>query len=1112
MMRLRSIDLHGYKSFAARTALQFDAPVTAIVGPNGSGKSNVMDALRWVIGAGSGRVLRTKRAEDVVFSGGRDRAPSGFAEVRLRLDNSDQWLQLDAAEVEIVRRVHRDGQSEVRINGRAARVRDVQSLFRSSGLGAGGFALMSQGLVDEMLRLRPHERRQAIEEVGGVRQHRHEMEESRRRRQRAQEHLDRARLLRDELGPRLNSLERSARRARRHSDLQQQLAQALKRYFQAAAAGLEHELLIRHESAISAAAARAAAEQRRETATNALAVVERETTLARRAVEAAAETIRGARTELRTLEHQQELDQQQRSWLSREVSELSNRIPRERLDPSGNDLDAAKQALADVNAQLNVARSERNNRERTRAAASAQHERALADIAGFRVQAVRLNRRWRANAASIYLSSSDVTVAERKQQETQDQLRDSETRVLQAQREEAAAREALGQIQTQRKRLKRRIEEIDGQIAAINRSDDQANTLRALVLARVKDPIHADAVFGELMDATLHDDQDDAIASVQHIVDADVGRATALANDRAAELIDSVLASVVFVDDVNAAKRAAAIGKTAVTSSGIVVRPDGVVLAGGSLPGARRRRQQLTELETERRDLSRELSETNDSQVLRREIDGLANVRLQAETERNFARQAGSESALAYDVVRRHRASKLAEMATDTGAVARLRSNIEESRRIERQSAEQLALMPVAPMEDLSTLERERDRCAAGLADARAHAAAVDRARADRARLSSLRRELAGVESAIREREPLLERAASVASDVGAHELAKEHLGALEAQRAEAARELEQAQQARVIAERLEVEAAADLRETESSRARLSAEAAAEGIEFSPAHRAAEPTLDLVELNGLNGVGHNSSNGSVNGPQKQTRTAVAVAEPDVSELKDTVQELRAKLQRLGPVDPGAAHEFASEQARWQGMESQITDLEQTEMSLRVAERDLEQLIESKFREACAQVDEAFQRYFQLMFRGGKAELVMTEDRVDAEDDVDETDQRTRLGVDIRAQPPGKRVSTLGLLSGGERALTAIALLFALLEVRPAPFCVLDEVDAALDEANVERFVAALKERAQHTQFVVITHNRRTIEQADSIYGVTMGAAGVSRLLSVRVDQLPTTDS
>ncbi|MYJ02583.1 MAG: AAA family ATPase, partial [Chloroflexi bacterium] len=178
-MRLRSVELHGYKSFAARTALQFDAPLTAVVGPNGSGKSNVMDGLRWAIGAVSGRDLRTRRAEVVVFSGGRDRAPSGFAEVRVQLDNSERWLDLDAAEVEVVRRVHRDGQSDLRINGRAARLRDVQDLFRNSGLGSGGFALMSQGLVDEMLRLRPLERRQAIEEVSGVRHHRHQMEESR---------------------------------------------------------------------------------------------------------------------------------------------------------------------------------------------------------------------------------------------------------------------------------------------------------------------------------------------------------------------------------------------------------------------------------------------------------------------------------------------------------------------------------------------------------------------------------------------------------------------------------------------------------------------------------------------------------------------------------------------------------------------------------------------------------------------------------------------------------------------------------------------------------------------------------------------------------------------
>ncbi len=1108
MMRLRSIDLHGYKSFATRTALQFDEPVIAIVGPNGSGKSNVMDALRWVIGAGSGRVLRTKRAEDVVFSGGRDRAPSGFAEVRLQLDNSDQWLNLDAAEVEIVRRVHRDGQSEVRINGRVARLRDVQGLFRSSGLGAGGFALMSQGLVDEMLRLRPHERRQAIEEVGGVRQHRHEMEESRRRRQRAQDHLDRARLLRDELAPRLKSLERSARRAKRQADLQRQLEQAQQRYFLAAAAELEHELLARHESATAAAAARSAAEQRRESATNALAAVERETAIARRAVESAAEKIRAARSELRTLEHQQELDQQQRSWLSREVSDLSARLPLERLDPATSDFDAAKEALAAVSNRLNAARSERDSRERSRSAATAQHERALADIESFRSQAQRLNRRRRANAAAILEATAKVAVAQQQHETAQDRLREAESQSLQLEREEDAARQALQRQQAEQQTLTRRLEEIDRQIFSLEATDEHEQTLRSLVSVRVVDPIQADALFGELMDATLHEHFDDAVASVQLIVDADVGRASAMVSDRASRLIDSILASVEFVDDVNAAKRLADTGKTAVTSSGIVVRPDGVVQAGGSMPGARRRLQQLVQLKSERNDLRERLSVVTRTQELSRNLDELVSVRQRADTNRVAARQAASESAMEVDDTRRQHAAKLVEGRSNLSDIGRVRSSLQNSRQAEQAAARQLATLPEAQFEDLSTLEAERDRCAAVLADARAHAAALERARADRARLSSLRRELADVEAAILEREPLLERAASIAADAAAHDQAREHLDTLETQRAQASRELEQAQQARVVAERREVEASSALRETESSRARLAAEAASEGIDLSSAQAVDEPILDLGEVNGVHGNGRRAANGLGNGTHRPTRTAVAVAEPFVAELKQSVQTLQAKLHRLGPVDPGAAHEFASEQTRWQDMESQIVDLEQTESSLRIAERDLEQLIERKFREACRQVDEAFQRYFQLMFRGGKAELVLTEDRANTDDESEQFEQPARLGVDIRAQPPGKRVSTLGLLSGGERALTAIALLFALLEVRPAPFCILDEVDAALDEANVERFVAALKERAQHTQFVVITHNRRTIEQADSIYGVTMGAAGVSRLLSVRVDQLP----
>jgi chromosome segregation protein len=611
------------------------------------------------------------------------------------------------------------------------------------------------------------------------------------------------------------------------------------------------------------------------------------------------------------------------------------------------------------------------------------------------------------------------------------------------------------------------------------------------------------------MDAALHDELDQAIDDVGRILEADAGRATALIRVRANDLIESVISEFEFVDDIDAAKRAAHAGRPAVTANGIVVRPNGVVQAGGSRPGARRLREQLQSLKSERDQLGDQLHEID--QAIR-EAPSLANLEQSssaAAAQLEAAESSATASRLERGAVIRRRSAAIAQQRADETEVRKLRALLQQARQDMQESAQRLRAAKETDSVEITRLEQERDRCAADLAEARAQTAARERARADRARLYSLRRELAAVETAIREREPLLETAATAASDTEAHQLAQEHLATLDGRRVEAAATLEQAQQSRLLAERQDVEASATLRETESARARLAAEAAAEGVSISAVPH---PRQQSLKLNGSNGAVHPSGNGAGRETGHTVATAVAVADPPVGKLKESVDELRSKLQRIGPVDPGAAAEFAAEEDRWQSMEAQISDLESTEAALRVAERDLETLIDRKFRDACDQVNTAFQHYFQLMFRGGRAELVLTDDSPADAEDLDTGPDRPSLGVDIRAQPPGKRVSALGLLSGGERALTAIALLFALLEVRPAPFCVLDEVDAALDEANVERFVTALKERARHTQFVLITHNRRTIEQADSIYGVTMGAAGVSRLLSVRLDQLPQTNS
>ena len=1114
-MRLRSIELHGYKSFAARTALQFDSPLTAVVGPNGSGKSNVMDGLRWAIGAGSGRALRARRAEDVVFTGGRDRAPSGFAEVRVQLDNGERWLDLDAAEVEIVRRVHRDGQSDIRINGRSARLRDVQDLFRNSGLGSGGFALMSQGLVDEMLRLRPSERRQAIEEVSGVRHHRHQMEESRRRRERAQEHLERARLLRDELSPRLKSLERAARRARQVQKLRLELTEAQREYFLAAATELEQELAVRRESSAAAANARKVAEAARASATEALSAVEREAAASRQAVESAAETIRGARNRLRTLEHQQELDQQQHSWLQREISDLSDRLQSQPDSQAAGDIAAAEAALAQVNLALSATRDRRDRMERSQAAAVSRRRRSQAEMAESQSQARQLARRWRAAAVQVILGASEVSRAEAAHGKKELAWQHAEARVREAE-QRVAERTSQEQANGRRRAdCSSRIDEIDAQIQSLDRRLGAANTLRARVNELTDDHVRADAVFGELMDATLHESREEAIELVRRVVDGDAGRAVALPTDRADDLIRNILDSVEFTGSLDEAMRSADSNRTAATPDGIVVRPDGVVLGGGSLPGAARLRQQISQLRAERAALTSEIESLPAGDRARQEI-AEAEAELASQREQRAAgRSAAGEARELLETLQRQRGNALATQRALRREIDRVRGRLAAARADSLRAEGELADVEPGEAPDIAALEHRRDERAAFLAEARAQAASADRARSDRARLDSLRRELVDVEAQIRARERQLEAAVSAAEDTAAHDLARERVETLEQRRAQAAGQVESTQETRLAAERDAVEADAALRESETARVRLEAEAAAEGIDLSMPRPSAQ---SLLELNGSTAGGNGDGRHIV--PSRAAATvAVAVAEHHarpVPLLRDRMLGLQDRLQRLGPVDPGAASEYDAEHERWRDIEAQIDDLEQTEQSLREAERDLEQQIERRFRDACRQVDEAFQRYFQLMFRGGHAELVLTEEPAEpgesGEDGDPESHARSKPGVDIRAQPPGKRVSTLGLLSGGERALTAIALLFALLEVRPAPFCILDEVDAALDEANVERFVNALKERARQTQFVVITHNRRTIEQADSIYGVTMGAAGVSRLLSVRVDEAIATAS
>ena len=1156
-MRLRSIEIGGYKSFGNRTELRFDRGMTAVVGPNGSGKSNIMDALRWVIGEGANRSLRVKRLDDVIFTGSAERAPAGLAEVRLRLDNSDAWLGVEAAEIEVQRRVHRDGESEFRLNGRSVRLREIQELFHNSGLGAGGYALMGQGLVDEVLRLRPIERRRLIEEAADVRRHRRKMLDSRRQRERAEQHLERARMLRDELEPRLRTLERQARRARRRLELEAELDAALRKWYGAAVAELAAQEQERQTGTQSAAAEQQRAESERSAAAEAVAAAEQVVEAARSAVEEAERERRAAQTRLSELRHAAELDDRRREWLAAEAANLESELgvstpdgePAPDLESATAALDGAEAQLRDARARRDQAQRERDEASRRRAVAEALAQRLDAERADLRAEAQALGAAWTAQLetlASLESERDDAQTAESVARAALEIAREGESRAAQESQRVEGEHRAIAE---RRRALEREIDDLSARIAVLDdfaapssangaAPGDGPRRLFGLLRPHAGYEAAVEAALGAAADAELQPSVEAALIRARAALTGDgdswIGVAPDLIGDAAspgksartthrngsrasttavavgltaADVVDApaelrplteaLLGGVRIVEDAAEARAllaAADAPHSVATRDGILLRADGIVATRGAQTANRARQQRrVAEWREQREGLSQNLAQQpqpDDEQLAAAEAAHEAAVAASAERARSHAEAAATLAAA--DQVLANAAAERDRLKRDAlriqSRLQRIRADAATTSPVAEGDAADLS---VPPPDDaaLAALERQRDAAAAVLADARARAQRIERRAQAVARLAEVREELAVLNAAQIERETALAEAETAAADRGPLDQSQAALTQAETVRTQQRERLDAAQSARVAAERAVVEAQAALRETEAAQARLAADADDDHIDLAslPAPAPDETQLPLDEGN-----------------------APAV---DVEQLRGAANALRERLHRLGPAQPEAAQEHEAELARFSSLADQIADLETTETRLRSAERELETLIDSRFRAAFDTVDAAFQRYFRLMFRGGEAHLALISEEPAAETEADGDQIELAqvdlppAGVDIAAQPPGKRVANLGQLSGGERALTAIALLFALLEIRPVPFCVLDEVDAALDEANVERFVQALKERAADMQFVVITHNRRTIEQADSIYGVTMAADSVSKVLSVRLDDV-----
>ncbi|HEX7224182.1 MAG TPA: chromosome segregation protein SMC [Candidatus Limnocylindria bacterium] len=1150
MSRLKELRLHGFKSFADPTRFVFDPGVNAVIGPNGSGKSNMADAIRWVLGEQSNRSLRTRRADDVIFAGSEHRKPQGMAEAILTLENGDGWLPIDFAEVSIGRRTYRSGDSEYLINGARARLRDVVDLLGEGRLGANELVVVGQGTVDAALSLRPEERRQLFEEAAGVKGLQVKRNEASGRLVKSLDNLARVADIVGELKPQVRRLALQAEHQTQH-DVLGARARALvttshRRREQAARAALG-------DARRSAAAAEAALESYRsaqEADRAALAAAEAaywEAEDAARATGAAREETRAAviRAESRAeaaearrreIEASVARDDAERAAAEQLLASLDDGSADEAVSPAlaeameaedawraavatlaaaDDELMQAEEAVATLRARESdrIAAGARAGEEAARhrvrlEQAVAEHERTAAEAAeadAARVEAVAAAERATEAATTASRSLETATTRRDDAQQAADAARQHATELDERLRAARAELDAIAEPTDAAVRLGHRLTRA-GWPSLLDRLEAPAASWPAIEAV----------VGGELEGALLWSDADPSPqlggARGAAILLAD-GSATADQVDRAAALAavgaertlaewvgapdaPRALARTVVAPDLDALLagwRQLPAGWAAVTTHGDLADARGVVVLrgrgdppGGAAALAHIRRRELGEtvatLEAEVRAAQSAAHEA--TEALRTAREAHLAARDHADESTRAMRRARDVAAEASD-----RARRLSERIERLAAE---RETIASSAPAFPQSVT-LAGTPAAELDTLETAARDARARRDALAAIRDHArdrwtATRQAAEVAETRVAGQRRERAVAEARLAQL-----AAAAAARDASTSEVETERT--TRADELTAARAADQAALANhTAAERLRAERRTALLALEQARgsasgrlAELERASQATAIEASRRDDALGALAREREL-ALEGL-----------PETDAEVPLDEIEALADEALDTeIRRVRRTLAQIGSVNPFAVDEHRELAGRLEEMTTQETDLRgaigSTEELIGRLDEEIAVQFDTAFRAIAAKFDE----FCQLLFAGGSGSLQM----------ADEADGDAPGGIEIVVRPPGKRLQRLAMLSGGERALTGVALLFAMLTVNPVPFCILDEVDAALDEANIGRFAEALRRLSESIDFVVITHNRATIEVADTIYGVTMTDAAVSRVLSLRLADLP----
>jgi len=1231
LLKLKRVDIQGFKSFYDRTEMRFHGSgIAAIVGPNGCGKSNLSDAISWVLGEQSAKSLRGSRMEDVIFAGTRERKPLGMAQVTLTMVDPDahgvapKGTTLESgnghsnghgdaqnghanghhthnrpAEITITRRLYRSGESEYLIDGKSARLRDIQDLFMGTGLGPESYAIIEQGRIGQILSNKPADRRAIIEEAAGVGKYKTRKRLAEAKLENAKQNLSRVFDILEEVGRQANSLKRQASKARRYEELRTEMVGHLRRAVSGRFRLLEREAaklaldLNQAQSSFQNLSTEVQTKEQEHTQTQESCYqIEASLTSARARVaelNVEAERTRG-RLELQAKQiagmeermaagetETQDLDtrhQREAAELAAHAESVANiekecTAARERLDVKAQERDALQTTLRERERSLEEARQKvlqllseasglRNQlaqadeflaaMERDAARARKEEENASADLARLEQSKAELSSQLSARQMELESLTDRRTRVEESLKQRQQETADSRQR-LNAQREslskQKARKESLEGILSHRAYTTESVKRLFTEMERGAMRDFQPLGVLAdfVEVTRPEWEKASEEFLHEELEYVVVKGWSEAERGVELLRAESEGRATFLVHPEAGapspavpdlsseSAIAGTLCDALRLTNGFAATSQALLPRLArcflVSERAEASRlaeaypdchfllPDGASYQGHTVTGGRKNTGGPLALKRELRELTGQVEirerETDD---LTAELESLerAAALLAEELEQVRALQQTQEKdALALD----HEQRKLAEEYARAGSLL---------------SAARLELERLARQDEQARAQRERNQLLVAEKDQARfeQEKAVEAARATFDELqaqvhavgeeySSRRADLAGLEERVRS-----EKAAAARLETQVQQLLQ--------RRDQLAQDLQRlgTERARLLTDNIELDQKAqeladhtaaasssvDLLSTQEIGGRAALAALDESLKAlrmevqTVQEERSQIEVELVrrqsELKYLDETSRKELNASASEIAAELESAAeresAAEEPEtggginVEEAEQRYQEVRARIEALGPVNAQALEEYHEAQQRYEFLNTQRQDLIDSIRDTEKAIHELDTESRRRFQEAFEAVNANFKEMFRTLFGGGQGEMRLTDELNLAES-----------GIDIMASPPGKKLQHIALLSGGEKSLTAMALLMAIFRYTPSPFCILDEVDAPLDEPNIQRLTRLIKEMSHDTQFVVITHAKRTMEVAQSLYGVTMQEPGVSKLVSVKFD-------